>query len=130
MQRLIIPALVVMFAFSAGAQQGPRGRKVAEAPTSEQRPAEPKAVKPVAPPADSAVKKAADAGNSAAGAAVPQTPSALRGPMRIDFDDRLVQGQTNKLGAVYLYQRKDPAQPSLLERRSSFRDEIVRDLVE
>src|SRR5262245_7133682 len=59
-----------------------------------------------------------------------QTPSALRGPMRIDFDDRLVQGQTNKLGAVYLYQRKDPAQPSLLERRRSFREEIAKDLVE
>jgi len=53
-----------------------------------------------------------------------------RGPTRIDFDDRLVQGQTNKLGAVYLYQRKTPAQPSLLARRQSFRAEITRDLLE
>ena len=53
-----------------------------------------------------------------------------RGPTRIDFDDRLVQGQTNKLGAVYLYQRKTPAQPSLLARRQSFRAEIARDLLE
>jgi hypothetical protein len=53
-----------------------------------------------------------------------------RGPTRIDFDDRLLQGQTNKLGAVYLYQRKAPAQPSLLTRRTSFRDEIARDLLE
>jgi hypothetical protein len=60
----------------------------------------------------------------------PPAPSALRGPVRIDFDDRLVQGQTNKLGAVYLYQRKDPAQGSLLERRKSFREEIAKDLVE
>jgi len=52
------------------------------------------------------------------------------GPTRIDFDDRLVQGQTNKLGAVYLYQRKAPAQPSLLVRRNTFRDEIARDLLE
>ncbi len=52
------------------------------------------------------------------------------GPTRIDFDNRLVQGQTNKLGAVYLYQRKAPAQPSLLVRRSTFRDEIARDLLE
>ena len=60
-------------------------------------------------------------------------PAALmqaRGPTRIDFDDRLVQGQTNKLGAVYLYQRRAPAQPSLLVRRSTFRDEIARDLLE
>ena len=60
----------------------------------------------------------------------PPAPSVLRGPTRIDFDDRLVQGQTNKLGAVYLYQRKDPAQPSLLERRKSFREEILKDVVE
>ena len=53
-----------------------------------------------------------------------------RGPTRIDFDDRLVQGQTNKLGAVYLYQRKMPAQQSLLARRQSFRAEIARDLLE
>lgn len=53
-----------------------------------------------------------------------------RGPTRIDFDDRLLQGQTNKLGAVYLYQRKTPAQPSLLSRRHGFREEIARDLLE
>jgi hypothetical protein len=53
-----------------------------------------------------------------------------RGPTRIDFDDRLLQGQTNKLGAVYLYQRRAPAQPSLLARRQGFREEIARDLLE
>src|SRR5262245_23159521 len=31
----------------------------------------------------------------------------LRGPTRIDFDDRLIQGQTNKSGAVYLFDRKE-----------------------
>ena len=63
-------------------------------------------------------------------APAPVVTGALRGPQRIDFDDRLVQGQTNKLGAVYLYQRKDAAQQSLLERRKSFREEVVKDLVE
>ena len=66
----------------------------------------------------------ADAGEAPAPLMTP------RGPTRIDFDDRLVQGQTNKLGAVYLYQRKTPAQPSLLARRQSFRAEIARDLLE
>jgi len=127
MQRLIITALVLSLAAAAGAEESPRGRRVAAAPTSEQKLPDSKAVKAAAPPADGAAKKSAE---GASAAAAPQTSSALRGPMRIDFDDRLVQGQTNKLGAVYLYQRKDPAQPSLLERRSSFRDEIVRDLVE
>jgi hypothetical protein len=53
-----------------------------------------------------------------------------KGPQRVDFDDRLLQGQSNRLGAVYLYQRKEPAQPSLLDRHKSFRGEIRRDLLE
>ena len=60
-------------------------------------------------------------------------PAALmapKGPIRVDFDDRLLQGQTNRLGAVYLYQRKEPVQPSLLDRHKSFRTEIRRDLLE
>jgi len=66
----------------------------------------------------------------AQGNAAPAAVMQVRGPTRIDFDDRLVQGQTNKLGAVYLYQRKSPAQRSLLVRRSTFREEIARDLLE
>jgi hypothetical protein len=57
-------------------------------------------------------------------------PAQARGPQRVDFDDRLLQGQSNRLGAVYLYQRKEPAQPSLLDRHKSFRAEIRRDLLE
>jgi hypothetical protein len=53
-----------------------------------------------------------------------------RGPTRIDFDDRLLQGQTNKLGAVYLYHRRAPAQPSLLARHGGFRGEIAHDILE
>ena len=111
MQRLIAIALFASLSASAQGNGGQGARRAAARPTTEQKPA---------------AKKAEEPGKAAA----PQTPSALRGPMRIDFDDRLVQGQTNKLGAVYLYQRKDPAQPSLLERRRSFREEIARDLVE
>lgn len=79
-------------------------------------------------------QKRADRAEKATKAEAPaEAPASLmtpRGPTRIDFDDRLVQGQTNKLGAVYLYQRKTPAQPSLLARRQSFRPEIARDLLE
>ena len=55
---------------------------------------------------------------------------ASRGPTRLDFDDRLLQGQTNKLGAVYLYHRRAPAQPSLLSRHGGFKGEIARDILE
>jgi hypothetical protein len=48
-----------------------------------------------------------------------------RGPTRIDFDDRLIQGQSNKSGAVYLYDRKELKTRSMVKKRESFRDEIV-----
>lgn len=94
------------FASAAWGQQGAAGRRATPAPAAAAKPAEAAAPAP-APPA-----------------------LAPRGPTRIDFDDRLLQGQTNKLGAVYLYQRKAPAQQSLLQRRQGFRDEIARDLLE
>lgn len=67
---------------------------------------------------------------AAASSRQPEAAPATRGPQRVDFDDRLLQGQSNRLGAVYLYQRKAPAQPSLLDRRKSFRKEIAHDLLE
>ena len=62
--------------------------------------------------------------------AAPATASAAgappqRGPTRIDFDDRLIQGQTNKSGAVYLYDRKELKQRSMIKKRETFREEIV-----
>ena len=51
-----------------------------------------------------------------------------RGPTRIDFDDRLIQGQSNKSGAVYLYDRKELKIRSMIKKRESFRDEIVGSL--
>jgi hypothetical protein len=49
-----------------------------------------------------------------------------RGPTRIDFDDRLIQGQTNRSGAVYLYDRKELKQRSMVKVRQSFREEILK----
>jgi hypothetical protein len=50
---------------------------------------------------------------------------ASRGPARIDFDDRLIQGQTNKSGAVYLYDRKELKTRSMIRERDNFRSEIL-----
>jgi hypothetical protein len=63
----------------------------------------------------------ADASASAAASGAPPT----RGPTRIDFDDRLIQGQSNKSGAVYLYDRKELKTRSMVKKRESFRDEII-----
>ncbi|MDY7226537.1 hypothetical protein [Hyalangium rubrum] len=52
-------------------------------------------------------------------------PPPSRGPARIDFDDRLIQGQTNKSGAVYLYDRKELKTRSMIRERESFRSETL-----
>ena len=68
------------------------------------------------------------------GEELPGTPTATtattgappsRGPTRIDFDDRLIQGQTNKSGAVYLYDRKELKTRSMIRKREGFREEII-----
>lgn len=73
----------------------------------------------VTPPKNDPVQETSNTSQSSG--AVPS-----RGPTRIDFDDRLVQGQTNKSGAVYLYDRKELKQRSMVKVRESFREEIVQ----
>lgn len=82
---------------------------------AKKKPAEVK-LKP-APPAETANPPAAATATASA------PPS--RGPTRIDFDDRLIQGQTNKSGAVYLYDRKELKTRSMIKKRENFRDEIL-----
>lgn len=55
-----------------------------------------------------------------------QAPTSFRGPTRVDFDDRLIQGQTNKSGAVYLFSRKETNISSMVRRRKSFRHLTIR----
>lgn len=62
-------------------------------------------------------------GESSASASAAPPPS--RGPTRLDFDDRLIQGQTNKSGAVYLYDRKELKTRSMIRERDSFRAETL-----
>jgi hypothetical protein len=59
------------------------------------------------------------------GSAPVATASAVRGPNRIDFTERLIQGQSNKSGAVYLYDRKELKTPSMIKKRESFREETL-----
>lgn len=56
----------------------------------------------------------------------PAAPLPSRGPTRIDFDDRLVQGQTNQSGAVVLFARKATGLRSMVDRRKSFRERTIR----
>ena len=86
--------------------------------------------KPVAPPLAVPRKTPATAPSATApeAAGTDQGPGPVRGPTRIDFDDRLIQGQTNKSGAVYLYDRKELKIRSMIKKRENFREEIVGSL--
>ncbi len=45
---------------------------------------------------------------------------------RIEFDAQLIKGQTTKAGEVQILERKDSALKSMVKRRTSFREEIIR----
>ncbi len=60
--------------------------------------------------------------------APPVEQMTTRGPARLDFDDRLVQGQSNKAGAIFLYDRKNLPLRSMVRTRTNFRDEIEDEL--
>jgi hypothetical protein len=112
-------AVVFAIAFSFSAFAGGKGAKKgsgkpAAAAATERKPP---SVNVNRPPEQAAAQEAP------AGA-----PPPTRGPTRIDFDDRLIQGQTNKSGAVYLYDRKELKTKSMIKTRDSFRDEIVGSL--
>ncbi len=72
---------------------------------------------------------------SATRRAAPEPPQqsqevmSTRGPTRLDFDDRTVQGQGSKVGAVYLYDRKNLPLRSMVRKRENFRDQIGSDEV-
>ncbi len=66
-------------------------------------------------------------GGAAAQASDPQPApdrASSRAPTRIDFDDRMIQGQTNKAGSVYLYDRKQLSIPALTRIPENFRAQI------
>jgi hypothetical protein len=66
----------------------------------------------------------------ATAAAQPADEAPRHGPRTIDFDERAIEGQTNKSGAVYLYDRKDLAVKSMVKQPSTFRSEIAKGLLE
>lgn len=53
-----------------------------------------------------------------------------RGPTRVDFDERLIKGQTTKAGSVYIYDRQEIDIRSLVRRGRSFRHRIIKTVFE
>lgn len=79
--------------------------------------------KPV--PAKVEKSKAAPAPEKAPTKETDETRALQRGE-RIEFDARLIQGQTAKAGAVYLFERARTDLRSMVNDRTSFRDRIIR----
>lgn len=115
---LVIPMRPILFAFSTLVVLAAFN---ADAAPKKKAPAAAVPAKRPAAPVNAPAPEAAPAGGDSGGAQV-------RGPTRIDFDDRLIQGQSNKSGAVYLYDRKELKVRSMIKKRENFRDEIVGSL--
>ncbi len=54
------------------------------------------------------------------------SPDNLRRGGRVEFDGRLVQGQTAKSGAIYLFARQRTDLQSMVRERTNYRKEILR----
>jgi hypothetical protein len=122
MMRPLLSALCLALVFSSVVASAATKSKTSKATKQKATPAataeQPHAA-PVVPPAKREEKKEE----------VDQAHMATRGPTRLDFDDRLVQGQGSKAGAVYLYDRKDLPLRSMVKQRDNFRDQIANEQV-
>ncbi len=115
---MLITALALLSGFSAFAAGKKKPGRPSASPAAAVKKEAPTVTLNSRPPAGTP-----DAQSEASAGSAP-----TRGPTRIDFDDRLIQGQTNKSGAVYLYDRKELKTRSMIKKRESFRDEIVGSL--
>jgi hypothetical protein len=59
---------------------------------------------------------------------MPTTATPRRGG-RMEFDARLIRGETAGAGAVFLFQRTPRALPSMIQRRSSYLGETVHSVL-
>ncbi|MBL8918907.1 MAG: hypothetical protein JNJ54_08625 [Myxococcaceae bacterium] len=114
MRSLLLVGSLLLIATAAEAGPKKKGGAARPAP----------AAAPAAAPSPAAEAAPAPAADASGGGGAP----GVRGPTRIDFDDRLIQGQSNKSGSVYLYDRKELKVRSMIKKRDNFRDEIVGSL--
>jgi len=112
-----VQALALIGVVLVGASTAEAAPRKKRTPSAQMAPT-PKPAAGKAPEAEAPSARGGEAGTS------------RRGPARIEFDDRLVQGQTNKANAIYLFERRDSALRSLLKKRTNFHaemDEMLED---
>jgi hypothetical protein len=127
MLKSLLAAVAVAFLAAGAAHAGKPPPKKADPPAApakkkgpekpENAKSDPRASAPAAP------DDAAPTPSNSAGGPAPAGGN-LRGMSRIEFDDRLIKGQTNKANAIYLFERRESALRSLLKKRTDFHDEI------
>jgi hypothetical protein len=136
-KRTVLLLVALLLAIPASGLAKPRKKPKAKAPAAEVRGAvkEDPRKKPVAgevsdsekrkPPPGRDQDPRLNAPGKEGGAAGGGNPTLQRG-QRLEFDGRLVQGQTARSGAVYLFERARSELRSMVRERQSYREEIVR----
>jgi len=138
-RRLLVALLTTFFivgASPAAADAGPRRalRAASCKPTDKKKPAHsaakpPKGEKGTASPEpepEAAPAASAPTPKGASGPATDEEGKTLQRGERVEFDARLIQGQSAKAGAVYLFARVATNLKSMVKERTSFRDKVVR----
>jgi hypothetical protein len=126
-----ICALLVACALAASASAIPRPALAAPKPGAAAKkkkppPKERERVPDAAPPVERPPPAASVKEKAQPSATGDDEGRALQRGERVEFDARLVQGQTAKAGAVYLFARVGTNLRSMVKERTSFRDKIVQ----
>ncbi|MBI2374604.1 MAG: hypothetical protein HYV07_11470 [Deltaproteobacteria bacterium] len=95
------------------------------APPKKAAPAASKKKKPGKPPEASPGKKPDASTEPDPGAPPGGEGDEIQRGERVEFDARLIQGQTAKAGAVYLFERASSNLRSMVHQRAAMRDKIV-----
>lgn len=108
----------------ASAPAAPKVAKAGKKKKGADKPADKPVERPSEAPRDPRASEPAPAADVGGGAGGGMSSEVRRGMARIEFDDRLIQGQTNKANAIYLFERRESALRSLLRKRTHFHEEI------
>jgi hypothetical protein len=57
-----------------------------------------------------------------------ESPRSLKRARHMEFDERLIMGQSLKSGALYLFERKDSEIQTMLKIRRDYREELLAPL--
>jgi hypothetical protein len=122
MMRMGIAIVIIALIAGPAAAQNSKRSKRRSRPARQSKTVKPDVTTPAPAPEPEALRPAAKADPAKP---APKPGDAARRESRIEFDERMVQGQT-AAGAIYLFQRADAAFSSMIAAPESFRERTVR----